>query len=159
MGKKYYEIHLTKRGVERLYYIGAILILLIIALVSTKIGDDECVACEPIIIITQAAPTITANVVKEPVIVEKVPEEYFVDMQNMNFAPKELIVREGSKVTFRNKEKAVMHKIYEIHKTFLSPQIMPGEDFTFQFNETGSYPVFSIIGLKAGMKMTVEVIE
>jgi len=159
MGNKYYEIHISKRGVERLRYIGVILLLIIVAFVSSKLGgDDICVACEPIIIFTQAPP-VTANVVVEPVIVEEVPEEYFVDMQNMNFAPKELIVREGSLVTYRNKEKSLMHKIYEIHKIFLSPQIKPGETFTFQFNETGSYPVYSIIGLKAGMKMTVEVIE
>jgi len=77
----------------------------------------------------------------------------------MNFAPKNLIIRVGSKVIFRNNEKATAHKIYEVKGLFRSPRMDPIDEFEHTFEDVGEFVIWSVMGLDKGTKMTIEVIE
>ncbi len=156
---QYIEFHISRKNFERLIFISIILILLIVSIFAFK-RQPECpeVVCEEKQVVEKS------KVVEEPEqeVIEEQEEEnlvYYVDIENLRFAPKELIVRKGSTLVFRNKEKSMAHKIYEVKGLFLGPRMVHGDIFNYTFNEVGNYTLFSIMGKDKGTRMGVEVIE
>lgn len=154
----YLEVHITRKNAERLTYIALIIILLITSFVAFK---KQKTVCDPVECDLEEE---TIEIKEEVKVIEKpkpVEEELkisYVDIENMRFAPKEMIIRNNSVVVFRNKEKATAHKIYEAHGLFLGPKLNPGDMFNYTFTVTGNYTIFSVTGRDKGTRMTVEVI-
>lgn len=90
----------------------------------------------------------------EPVI-KKV---HYVDIENMRFAPSELKIPLNSTVVFRNKELAMVHKLYEVSGLFYGPRMIPDDHYNVSFPDSGEYTIFSIMGKDKGTKMTIEVL-
>ncbi len=154
---EYLEFHISKDNLERIIFISIILILLVIFIFALKRvpGCPEAV-CEE-----KAVEKIEVVEGPEPELVEEQGEEsavYYVDIENYNFAPKELTIKKGSTIVFRNNEKALAHKIYEVKGLFLGPRMSPSDSFNYTFNKIGSYTIFSIMGKDKGTRIEVEVI-
>ena len=102
----YLEFHIGKKAGERVIFISLIVILIIISMFAFK-GKGSCpeVICDGTNeIVVEEDIIATTNPV-----VEEIDLSYYVDIENMNFAPKILIIRVGSKVIFRNNEVATAH--------------------------------------------------
>ncbi len=151
----YLELHISKKNFERLIFIFIILILILIAIFmpSKKCLKQTCDQQQ-----------ITGETVKdvEQLSPEQPKEEplpvYYVDIANLRFAPQELIIKKDSIVVFTNKEKTLVHKIYEVKGLFLGPRMEPMDTFSYTFNQTGNFTLFSVMGKDKGTKMTVKVI-
>tara|TARA_Y100000310_G_scaffold326003_1_gene390313 strand:+ start:185 stop:667 length:483 start_codon:yes stop_codon:yes gene_type:complete len=156
----YLEFHIGKKAGERVIFISLIVILIIISMFAFK-GKGSCpeVVCdEEVEIVEEVEEEInTPSTIEEPE--AEIDLSYYVDIENMNFAPKNLIIRVGSKVIFRNNEPATAHKVYEVKGLFRSPRMNPGDEFEHIFEETGEYVIWSVMGLDRGTKMEIEVIE
>lgn len=152
---EYLEFHISKKNFERIIFI---LIILILFLVAVFMPSKKCseVVCRQ-----QPITGETVKLIEKPTSVVEEPKEkpvYYVDIQNFNFAPQELIIKKDSIVVFTNKEKTLVHKIYEIKGLFLGPRMNPMDTFSYTFNQTGNYILFSVMGKDKGTKMTVRVI-
>jgi|GEM_PF-6763337 len=152
----YIEIHLTQRLFERILFIGAIIILLIIAIIAVKTKSIEC----PKIECNQTQEVIAA----QPIINETkdiIPELNisYVDIEKMNFAPKSITIINGTIVLFTNKELKTVHKIYEVTGLFISERMEPGDSFNYTFTESGNFTVWSMMGKEQNTKMKIEVIQ
>ncbi|TKJ17829.1 hypothetical protein CEE44_04890 [Candidatus Woesearchaeota archaeon B3_Woes] len=152
---EYLELHISERNFERLIFIFIILILVLVAVFipSKKCSEQTC-----------KQPQITGETVKaiETKTVVEEPEEqpiYYVDIQNFHFAPQELIIKKDSIVIFANKETTLVHKIYEVKGLFLGPRMEPMETFSYTFNQTGNFTLFSVMGKDKGTKMEIRVIS
>lgn len=155
---QYLELHITKKTFERLIFILLIIIMLGLSFFAYKRASGTCpeVKCEEPIVEEETKPVEK----EEPV--EPTQEEqsiYYVDIEKLRFAPKELIAKQGSTLIFRNKEVTTAHKLYEVKGLFYGPRMLPGDSFNYTFEKTGNYTIFSITGKEQGTKMTVEVIE
>ena len=167
----YFEFHISKSVLERIISISLIIILFIVYLFALKYGVQECptLNCnnslspnneqkEEVLITSET----TQEVLPVPVVVETPnngPGVYYVDIQNFNMAPSKLTVKMGSTMVFRNKEKALVHKLYEVKGLFFSPRIEPYGEFRYTLNQTGNFTIMSIMGKDRGTKMDLEVIE
>jgi plastocyanin len=153
---EYFEVHISRKNLERLIYISIIFVLLIIALISLNLDKKECPE-----IVCEEKPKETKKVEEKPIepLKEEAPTVYYVDMANFNFAPEKLIIKKDSKLIFRNKEITLVHKLYELKGLFFSPRIEPLDKFEYIFNQTGNFTILSIMGKDKGMKMEIVVIE
>jgi len=157
----YLEIHISRKTAERLVYICLIIILLIISIFAYHKQPTVCeqVECDVeeantnIVEDTQPTEIKTAEPVSEEQTIS------YVDIERLNFAPKELIIRNNTMVVFRNKEVATAHKLYEVKGLFFGPRMLPGDSFNYTFNQTGNYTVYSVIGKDQGKKVKIEVIS
>jgi len=61
-----------------------------------------------------------------------------VEMKDNSFAPQGIRVKPGTTVTWVNKDPAV-HNVRQVESAFLSPDVNPGEKFTFTFDRPGRY--------------------
>lgn len=82
-----------------------------------------------------------------------------VIMQNVTFLPQQVTVTHGNSVLWKNQD-SISHTVTSgvpgtIDNKFRSGPIGPGQTYTFQFNDAGSFPYFS--ELDAGMTGTVVV--
>jgi plastocyanin len=155
----YIEFHLSKKGFERLVFIGIIVIMAVIAIFAylKDYGACEKINCNQTIQKTIATkPTINKTTTQATV---KEENKFYVDIEKLRFAPKTLIIRNNSQVTFRNKEVSTVHKIYEVKGLFLSPRLLPGDSFNYTFATIGNYTIYSIIGKDKGTVMKIEVIH
>ena len=84
---------------------------------------------------------------------------YYVDISNLNFAPQDLKIKQGSTLVFRNKERSLVHKLYEVKGLFLGPRMEPGDKFNYTFDTLGNYTIWSIMGKDKGTRMDVEVVK
>lgn len=156
----YFEFHISKSSLERSVFILIIVIMLVLSIYSYKknpavcpeVKCDEKITKQPAIEEKKPVETKEEPIVKEPLI-------YFIDIEKMRFAPKDLNVKTGSTLVFRNKEVATAHKLYEVKGLFNGPKMLPGDKFNFTFEKPGNFTIFSITGKDQGTKMTVEVIE
>ncbi len=160
---EYIEFHISEKNFERIKFISIILILAIVCFFALK-RQPTCpeVICEEPIVEEETQPENEEEQIEEESIEPEAEEDpiiYYVDIKNMNFAPKELIIGKGSIIVFRNKETTLVHKVYEIKGLFLGPRIEPYEKFNHTFNTTGNFTLFSIMGKTQGMKMDIRVIE
>lgn len=88
-----------------------------------------------------------------------------INMANFSFSPKELRVKAGATVTFQNDDQ-IAHDVIQSSPDkvnggkygFESPQIMPGESWTYTFHERGTYPILCTVGSHYLLGMTAEVI-
>jgi len=153
----YFELHITKKNLERLVYILLIIILSIISIFAYKKAPSECVIVE---CKYDEQPAVTAPVVQRPTKNEATEEikVSYVDIEKLRFAPKELIIRNNTVVVFRNKEVATAHKVYEAHGLFLGSRMLPGDSFNYTFVKLGNYTVYSVVGKDQGTRMKIEVI-
>lgn len=153
----YIEVHLTKDALERAIFFSIIFVLLILAVISYKKSPDFCpeIRCNetPIIQVAEIpAAQTTASEKKEE------SKIFYVDIQNMHFAPRNLIITNGSTVVFQNKEPGTAHKLYEVTRLFITPKLNPSDKFNFTFTTLGNYTVWSTTGLEENMKMKIEVL-
>lgn len=168
------EIRISRDNFERIIFISIILVLLIVSVISFTKQEIICpeTACEEVKAVKPVVEKVIGKVVEKPVekVVESVkpveektvevplPSKYYVDIENFHFAPKELIVKKGSVIVFRNNEPSLVHKLYEIRGLFFGPRIEPLDKWNYSFNETGNYTVVSIMGKSKGTKMDIFVI-
>jgi plastocyanin len=153
----YIEFHVTKDTLERAVFFSIIFILLIISIISYKTAPGSCpeIACNY---------TSKIHVIQQPAVQAQPAQQqeqtkiYYVDMQNLHFAPRDLVINNGSMVIFQNKEPGTAHKIYEVRRLFISPKMNPSDTFNFTFTKLGNYTIWSTTGLEDNMKMTIEVI-
>ena len=157
----YIEFHIRKDTAERAAFIGAILILFVVAIFASKhIPGCPAVEC------TEQALSATAPLPPMVVAPEVVAAEprgpeasgspiEYVDMVRLQFAPKEVKIPVNGMVVFTNKEPATAHKLYEQKGYFFGPRMNPGESYNVTFNATGTYTILSIMGQKAGMEMKI----
>lgn len=80
--------------------------------------------------------------------------EVRIAIENFVFAPSEITVAPGTKVTWVNKDEAP-HTATSVDKKFNSGGLDTGDTFTFVFNEKGEYPYFC--ALHPHMKATITV--
>ena len=159
----YIEFHISEKNFERIKFISIILVLALICFFALK-RQTTCpeVVCEEPTAEEDTQPIQEEEQIeeenKEPEAEER-PLIYYVDIKNMNFAPKDLTIRKNSVIVFRNKEPAMVHKLYEVKGLFLGPRIEPYDKFNYTFNTTGNFTILSIMGKEQGMKMDVKVIE
>jgi len=62
-----------------------------------------------------------------------------VSVQNYAFSPSMLTIQKGANVTWRNDD-SVQHTIVSDTQAFTPPTLNKGDAYTFQFNNTGTYP-------------------
>jgi plastocyanin len=62
-----------------------------------------------------------------------------VSIQNYAFSPSAISIQKGANVTWRNDD-SVQHTIVSDTQAFTSPTLNKGDAYTFQFNNTGTYP-------------------
>lgn len=91
------------------------------------------------------------------------PEPGVVGMTTSSFTPSDIEVEVGDTVTWTN-DSSVTHTVTsgsdgEHDGEFDSGNIPPGEEFSFQFNEVGTYDYYCIPHLSSGMTGTVTVVE
>jgi plastocyanin len=156
----YFEVHISKGNFERIIFIGSILILIIIAIFAYHKKPGECpqVECEYVNETPAVEPAVQENLQIENETAQEDHKISYVDIENLRFAPKELIIRNDTTVVFRNKEKATAHKVYEAHGLFLGPRMLPGDSFNYTFTDFGNYTLYSVVGKDKGTRMTIEVI-
>ena len=61
-----------------------------------------------------------------------------VEMKDNSFESQGIRVKPGTTVTWVNKDPAV-HNVRQVESAFLSPDVNPGEKFTFTFDRPGRY--------------------
>ena len=128
-------------------------------MVSFKI-NKTCPAIEcPVV--DEIIEDVVEDTIEEDVEVEEPQPNpiYFTEMKNFNFAPKELVIKVGSKVVFKNSEPALVHKLYERKGLFYGPRMNPGDSFNYTFETTGNFTIISIMGKDKGTKIDIEVID
>jgi plastocyanin len=81
-------------------------------------------------------------------------KEVRIAIENFVFAPSEITIAPGTKVTWVNKDEAP-HTATSVDKKFNSGGLDTGDTFTFVFNEKGEYPYFC--ALHPHMKATITV--
>jgi len=156
----YIEIRITERLFERILFIGAIMILLIIAIIAVKTNNFECPKTEcnqtqqQVVVQTQVNQTNDQTAVVQ----EKVNISY-VDIERMNFAPKSITITKGTVVVFNNQELKTVHKLYEVGGLFISERMNPGDSFNYTFTEVGNFSVWSMMGKEQNTKINIEVIQ
>lgn len=62
-----------------------------------------------------------------------------VSVQNYAFSPASLTIQKGANVTWKNDD-SVQHTIVSDTQAFTSPTLNKGDVYTFQFNNTGTFP-------------------
>lgn len=97
----------------------------------------------------------------EPVIVEfkEKPKEAVIEIKRGFFDPKEITVVEGTKVIWVNMDENA-HKIADSStpRRFYGDRFLPGENYSFTFDNAGEYYYFDAIFYKT-MKGKVTVVE
>lgn len=91
------------------------------------------------------------------------PEPGVVGMTTTSFTPSDIEVEVGDTVTWENNS-SVAHTVTsgsdgQHDGEFDSGNMAPGEEFSFQFNEVGTYNYYCIPHLSSGMTGTVTVVE
>jgi plastocyanin len=71
--------------------------------------------------------------------VTSVSNQNTVSVQNFAFSPASLTIQKGANVTWTNDD-SVQHTIVSDTQAFTSPVLNKGEAYTFQFNNTGTFP-------------------
>ena len=61
-----------------------------------------------------------------------------VEMGSGSFEPQGIKVKRGTTVTWINND-PVVHNVRQVESTFLSPDVAPGESFSFTMDEPGRY--------------------
>lgn len=61
-----------------------------------------------------------------------------VEMTDILFQPRSVKVKPGTTVTWVNKD-PVVHNVRNFQSAFLSPDVEPGDTFSFTFDEPGNY--------------------
>lgn len=64
-----------------------------------------------------------------------------VNIDNFTFTPKELKVKAGTKITFRNRDD-IPHSVVDANGAFHSEALDTGDGFSFTFTKPGSYSYF-----------------
>jgi len=67
-----------------------------------------------------------------------------VAIQNYAFNPSTLTIHKGANVTWKNYD-SVQHTVVSDSSAFSSPLLSTGDTYTFQFNNTGSFPYYCSI--------------
>ena len=62
-----------------------------------------------------------------------------VAVQNYAFSPSMLTIQKGANVTWKNDD-SVQHSIVSDSPAFSSPLLNTGDTYTYQFNNSGSFP-------------------
>lgn len=86
-----------------------------------------------------------------------------VGMQSQSFSPSEIEIEVGTTVTWTNGSSATHTVTSGTDGThdgkFDSGDIAPGEEFSYTFEETGTFPYYCIPHVSFGMTGTVTVVE
>ena len=67
-----------------------------------------------------------------------------VAIQNYAFNPSTLTIQKGADVTWKNYD-SVQHTVVSDSSAFSSPLLRTGNTYTFQFNDSGSFPYYCSI--------------
>jgi plastocyanin len=67
-----------------------------------------------------------------------------VAIQNYAFNPSTLTIQKGANVTWKNYD-SVQHTVVSDSSAFSSPLLNTGNTYTFQFNDSGSFPYYCSI--------------
>jgi len=137
----------------------AIVVVLILILVLNRIQKPPVEPQEPIApVIVPTVPVVPDEpvIVEEEIIMPDEPEpevptstEYTVLIKGGAFQPKDIIIKVGDSVTWKNLDVARFdqyrsHRISETKRRFRS-DVIPGEGtFTYTFTEPGTYNYFAI---------------
>ena len=78
-----------------------------------------------------------------------------VSIQNLSFAPANLEVTKGTKVTWTNND-SVVHTVTSDNNKFESGQLAPGKTFEFTFEQTGEYAYYCSIHPTMTAKIVVK---
>jgi plastocyanin len=78
-----------------------------------------------------------------------------VAIQNYAFNPSTLTIQKGANVTWKNYD-SVQHTVTSDSGAFSSPLLSTGDTYTYQFNNTGTYPYHCSI--HTYMKGTITVV-
>jgi amicyanin len=70
-----------------------------------------------------------------------VPAEGMVNIDNFSFSPKSLTVKAGATVTWMNHDD-IPHNVVSTERKFSSPVLDTDQNFSFSFQEPGSYPYY-----------------
>ncbi|MFC1768769.1 cupredoxin domain-containing protein [Nanoarchaeota archaeon] len=76
--------------------------------------------------------------------VEEKPKEFTIYIEEQKYNPKSITIEPGTIVTWVNKDNKV-YKINEKSKKLIGERIGPEEEFTFTFEEPGTYQIFDSI--------------
>ena len=158
---EYFELHISRKNLERIIFISAIIILFLITIFAWK----RIPACPEIECSEESSGQIESPVATKTETTKSEPEKikevmiYYADIANFKIAPPQVRIREGSTIIFTNEEVTLVHKLYEVKGLFLGPRMEPGDEFNFTFNTAGNYTIWSIMGKDKGTKIDVEVIK
>jgi plastocyanin len=72
------------------------------------------------------------------------PPTYTISIKDFMFAPRNLTIPVGSKVTWTNKDEEP-HKVAEVNNSFTSKPLDTDEGFTYQFTVPGKYEYFCTV--------------
>lgn len=97
----------------------------------------------------------------EPVIeeIKELPKEAIVKVKRGFFDPKEIVVKKGTNVIWLNVDDRA-HRVADSStpRYFYGDRFLPGENYSFSFNEVGEYSYFDVIFYQT-MKGKVIVVE
>jgi len=71
-------------------------------------------------------------------------QSYTINIKDFMFAPRNLTIPVGSKVTWVNKDEEP-HKVAEVNSTFGSQPLDTDEGFTYEFKTPGKYEYFCTV--------------
>lgn len=91
--------------------------------------------------------------------VKEKPKEAVIEVKRGFFDPKEITIKEGTKVIWLNEDDR-SHKIADSStpRYFYGNKIFPGENYSFVFNEAGEYDYYDVI-FYSTMKGKIIVVE
>jgi plastocyanin len=72
------------------------------------------------------------------------PPSYTINIKDFMFAPRNLTIPVGSKVTWINKDEEP-HKVAEVNSSFTSKPLDTDEGFTYEFTAPGKYEYFCTV--------------
>jgi plastocyanin len=76
-----------------------------------------------------------------PAVLESEEEPFIIEIKDTTFYPSELSITVGTKITWINKDAKRNYQVYErsASQIFNSFRLMPGHEFSYIFNKTGTY--------------------
>ena len=72
---------------------------------------------------------------------DAMPQPLSVTIDNFSFNPKEITVPQGTTITWTNRDD-VPHTVTSTEQKFRSKALDTGDQFSFTFNDSGTYPYF-----------------
>lgn len=109
-------------------------------------------------LVTEEGPEVTEEITEElPVIepVEEIKKEKIIKIEAGYLSPKDLNITTGTTVTWINND-IRPHKITDTKRQFYGDRFLPGESYSYTFNEEGTYYYFDVIFFSLKGKIIVE---